>query len=141
MTRAEFFSWLKSKTNLRSLASAYGSFLALADEAKETIGGFIEEEKWTPVCRYEELGKRPRVVFSSGHPVYIYKNGEEVMAHHAECPEDNNFLQWSDAENSFYCPLCDATFNCKGKNETEGKPLVEWPCRIEKEVVYLKVQK
>jgi nitrite reductase/ring-hydroxylating ferredoxin subunit len=141
MTRAEFFAWLKSKANLRSLGSAYGSFLALVDEGKETVRSACEDEKWTAVCKYEELGKRPRIVLSSGRPVYVYKNDEAVMAYHAECPEDKNFLRWSDTQNHFYCPVCDAVFSPEGKNEVDGKSLAGWPCRIEKEVVYLKVQK
>lgn len=141
MTRAEFFAWLKSKVSPKALLSVYGSWVALLDESKEMLDGIHNEEKWAPVCGYDELGNRPRIFFSSGNPVYIYKKEERILAFRAECPEDKNFLQWSDAENSFYCPICETTFTCEGKNKTDGEQLLKWPCRVENKVVHLEVLK
>lgn len=138
MTRAEFFGWLKSKANLRTLGAAYGSWNALVDETRNALDGVIDQEQWTPVCKVEELGKRPRVVFGSGRPIYVYKGEQEVTAFVAECPGDKNYLQWSDAQNGYYCPICEATFTLDGKNDMDGKPLATWPCRIDQEVVFVK---
>lgn len=137
MTRAEFLSLIKSKMNVQGLGSLYGSISAMISGDKEILAGIHTGETGVYVCKAQELKERPHLVFSSGHPVYLFKKGQDVFAYKAECPEDGNYLQWSDTQNGYYCPICEAKYTLDGNNEQGGKPLVPWPCRQENGQVFI----
>lgn len=137
VTRAGFFSWLKSKAGSGGLSAAQSGLFAFL-ETKEAIEG--PEEKWVSIGRLDELGIRPRQLYSGGQPVYVLKKDDKVFAFLAVCPGDKNFVRWSHAQNCFICIVCNMKFDLDGGSSEDGqKKLLTVPTRVQQEVVYIKV--
>jgi nitrite reductase/ring-hydroxylating ferredoxin subunit len=147
--RRSFLSRSSSWTMLAGLAGSYGAFAFIA-------GRFLYPSRPTPrdwlyviETRKLKLGESILYRGPSGETINITRqrqNGdaEDFIALSSTCPHLGCQVHWEAADNRFFCPCHNGTFDADGQG-TGGPPgeagltLPHYPLRIERNLLYIEV--
>lgn len=96
---------------------------------------------WMRAAAASRLGARPTLALAGGRPLYLWKEGEEVLAVEAACPRDGGFLQWRSGPGApgWHCSGCDGRFALSDLDREKGV-LQRVPVRVQDGWVRCRVQ-
>jgi cytochrome b6-f complex iron-sulfur subunit len=148
-SRRDFISGVSSAAMLLGLASAYGTFGALA--GRYLYPARAAEKRWMFVGTLAELTPGSSVAFRtpSGAQVAVTRRGDagavsDFIALSSICPHLGCRVHWEETNQRFFCPCHNGAFDGEG-NATAGPPLdarqelARFPLKVENDMLFIEV--
>lgn len=147
--RRTFLTTATSAAMAGGLVAGYGTFAAMAGRYLYPAGA--TPTAWLFVVDVASMKPGASMVYRSptGAPIVIARRGEEgteadFIALSSTCPHLGCQVHWEVANNRFFCPCHNGTFDPSGK-ATAGPPanagqsLPRYPLKVERGLLYIEV--